>query len=131
MKQDRVKHILVFVLAICLLAGTVAGCKNNASDAQTSKESTFVPISRETAPKETEPIPQMVGYVNVNALNIRSGPGAGYQLLGKYVKDDYVRIYEIDGKWGKTEIGWIYIQYVTAIQEEPTQPQKYESEWQQ
>lgn len=57
------------------------------------------------------------GVVIGNQVNIRSGPGTGYQSVGSVNTDDTVKIYaqfEIgDMVWGCTDKGWIAMQYVT------------------
>ncbi len=57
-----------------------------------------------------------IDKVNVS-LNIRSGPGVGYEQVGVYNKDERVKITErktVTGTvWGKTDKGWISLDYVT------------------
>ena len=63
--------------------------------------------------------------VNINSsLNIRSGAGTGYDVVGKYYLGDRVTILEQKTVgtdiWGRTELGWISMQY---IQLDTTQPE--------
>lgn len=44
-------------------------------------------------------------------LNIRSGPGTRYKKIGAYSKDAIVTIKQKKQGWGKTDKGWIYLQY--------------------
>lgn len=56
------------------------------------------------------------GTVTANQLNIRSGPGTGYESVGSYTAGTTVTILEqftYNGvKWGCTSKGWISMQYV-------------------
>lgn len=57
------------------------------------------------------------GVVTGDQVNIRSGPGTGYQSVGSVNTNDTVKIYaqfEIgDMVWGCTDKGWIAMQFVT------------------
>ena len=54
--------------------------------------------------------------VTASALNIRSGPGTGYEKVGSYSKGSKVEILETtkvgSTTWGKTDKGWISMDYV-------------------
>lgn len=56
-------------------------------------------------------------------VNVRSGPGIGYGLVGKLLTGTKVEITEVKtggaSKWGKTEKGWICMDYVTMISNYP------------
>ena len=56
------------------------------------------------------------GIVEVDGLNIRSGPGTGYNAVGSYNSGNRVSILEqftFNGvKWGCTDKGWISMEYV-------------------
>ena len=56
------------------------------------------------------------GIVEVDGLNIRSGPGTGYGAVGSYNSGARVNILEqftFNGvKWGCTDKGWISMEYV-------------------
>lgn len=68
----------------------------------------------ETEPEETEP-EQLTMTVNVDRLSIRSGAGTNYGKIGVYVRGDEVVILETvavnDQNWGRTDKGWICIDY--------------------
>ena len=55
--------------------------------------------------------------VTASALNIRSGPGTGYEKVGSYSKGTKVEILETTTvgatRWGKTDKGWISMDYVS------------------
>ena len=50
------------------------------------------------------------------AVNIRSGPGTGYALMGKMLINSRVEIFEIKQgngtQWGRISLGWISMEYV-------------------
>lgn len=50
------------------------------------------------------------------AVNIRSGPGTGYALMGKMLINSRVEIFEIKqgngSNWGRISLGWICMDYV-------------------
>ncbi len=48
-------------------------------------------------------------------LNIRSGPGTGYKIIGNYVYGTNVTIYEQQGVWGRTSLGWVNVNYVRKV----------------
>ena len=54
--------------------------------------------------------------VTTNGLNIRAGAGTNYDKVGTYNKGDVVMIYEQttvkDRPWGRTDKGWICLEYV-------------------
>lgn len=45
-------------------------------------------------------------------LNIRFGPGTKYKVIGNYVLNTNVTIYERQGVWGRTSLGWVNANYV-------------------
>lgn len=51
-------------------------------------------------------------YKYGKGLNIRSGPGTNYKILGNYVYGTNVIIYERNGVWGRTSLGWVNANYV-------------------
>lgn len=65
-----------------------------------------------TEPTEPEPVKMTV---NVNKLSIRSGAGTDNEKVGSYKKGEEVLIYEQvtvkNEKWGRTDKGWICIDY--------------------
>ena len=52
------------------------------------------------------------GIVTVDGLNIRSGPGTGYDGVGSYSSGDRVTILEQINGWGCTNKGWISMNYL-------------------
>ncbi len=62
--------------------------------------------------------PSIIGTVTAKSLNVRSGPGTGYDKVDTVNKGDQVIIYDqttVDGKtWGRIDSGWISMQYVSV-----------------
>ena len=54
----------------------------------------------------------IAGTVTATELNIRQGPGTDYEKVGQYVNGDKVTITETKDGWGKTDKGWISMNYV-------------------
>ena len=56
-------------------------------------------------------------------VNIRTGPSTGYALVGKYLPGTKVEITEVKtggaSKWGKTEKGWVCMDYITMVSNYP------------
>lgn len=98
------------------------------------------PIRETEPPRETEPVqtppepadqPQssvIKGIITADALRIRSGPGSENAIVGFYYQNDPVVITELvavnSEYWGKTDIGWVHMNYVQtdALSPEPTPP---------
>ena len=47
-----------------------------------------------------------------NGLNIRQEPNAQADIVGTYTTGDYVTVLEVNGNWGRTDLGWINLKYV-------------------
>lgn len=64
----------------------------------------------------TETNSNLSGVITATELRIRSGPGTGYDVVGSYNYGDAVVILERqtanDIEWGKTNLGWISMNYV-------------------
>ena len=55
------------------------------------------------------------GVVNANGLNIRSAPGTeDTKVQGSYNKGDVITILEIKDGWGRTNKGWVKLEYVNT-----------------
>lgn len=52
------------------------------------------------------------GTVTASELNIRESASISAKSIGSYKKGDKVKITEVKGEWGKTDKGWINLQYV-------------------
>ena len=57
------------------------------------------------------------GIVTTDELNIRSGPGTGYDSVGKLYTDEVIKIfYQVtvgETTWGCTKDGWVSLKYVS------------------
>lgn len=56
--------------------------------------------------------PDSLVTINTGALNIREEADADSDSLGTYKQGDQVSILETDGHWGRTDKGWINLNYV-------------------
>ncbi len=55
------------------------------------------------------------GVINANGLNIRNAPGTeDTKVQGSYNKGDVITILEIKDGWGRTNKGWIKLEYVNT-----------------
>ena len=68
--------------------------------------------SNEEATKE------IVAMVNVDKLNVRSGPSTSHDIIGTFIKDDDISLVSIKNGWYKIEMedgktGWTNGQYIT------------------
>lgn len=68
------------------------------------------------APTEEPTEPGVTKTVTSNTLNIRSGAGTKNEKVGSYKKGDVITIYEetkVGGQmWGRTDKGWVCMDYV-------------------
>ncbi len=64
----------------------------------------------ETAAKIVDPIKK--GTVTASSLYIRKEPTTSSEAVGAYSKGDKVEILEMKDGWGRTDKGWIYLDYV-------------------
>ncbi len=60
----------------------------------------------------------VVGYVNASLLNIRTGPGTSYGIMGQLASGDGVDITEADGEWYQIIIGsgfgYVHSSYIST-----------------
>lgn len=81
-----------------------------------------------TEPPVTQPPANAVtGTVAVgDSLNVRSGPGTGYPIVNHYVNGTRVTILEQQTvgttRWGRTDLGWISMDYVRLDSGNPQPP---------
>lgn len=79
----------------------------------TTPPTTTAPTEAPTQPTETEPKETgVMGTVTATKLNIRSGAGSEYGMVGTYYRDDRIEILETKGDWGRTNRGWVSLNYV-------------------
>lgn len=93
--------------------------KNYTSDnnGETSNEETK---PEETQPEETQPEKEpeketnTKGVITASELNIRKEANTTSKVVGNYIKGDVVTILETKDGWGRTNKGWIKMQYVNT-----------------
>jgi len=71
--------------------------------------------------------PQIIeGTVKASSLNIRENPGTAYKVVGRYANGTKVQILETKlvgtVTWGKTDKGWVSMDYIVQNQTEPEKP---------
>lgn len=84
---------------------------------QNAVDDTSTPAG-ETQPdeKDDEPVntTNIKGVINANGLNIRSEASTNGKIQGSYNKGDVVTILETKNGWGRTNKGWIKMEYVST-----------------
>lgn len=79
---------------------------------------TPTPEPSATPPPAAPPVIAQTGTVSAGVLNIRSGPGTSYALLGSFKKGDSVAIVEADSAagwhqiWYQNTLAYVYASYV-------------------
>lgn len=72
-----------------------------------------------TVKKDTKSAVKSVNYKVIvtaqSGLNIRSGASTSYKILGAYVKGTTVTITKESNGWGKTNKGWICMDYTKKV----------------
>ena len=68
----------------------------------------------EEAPSTDTNTANIKAVVNANGLNIRSEPSTSGKVQGAYNKGDVITILETKGEWGRTNKGWIKLEYVNT-----------------
>ncbi len=88
-------------------------------DNNSSTDNPDTPAS--TTPAETKPdsgnttsTQSIKGVVTANGLNIRSEASTNGKLVGSYDKGDVVTILETQNGWGRTDKGWVKMDYVNT-----------------
>lgn len=93
--------------------GAVIETTTEAPTETTTEATTEAPTEATTVPIETEPEQKgTMGTITAKELNIRKDAGSKYDAVGSYVKGDRVEILETKGNWGRTDKGWISMNYV-------------------
>ena len=64
-----------------------------------------------TAPADSQ---NTKGVITANGLNIREDASKNSKIVGNYSKGDIVTILEVKNGWGKTDKGWILMDYVNT-----------------
>lgn len=99
-------------------------------DKESNPETEQTPDTKPEQPAPEQPKPEataVTGTVKLTSgrLNIRSGPSTGYSVVGSYANGTKVTVLEQKTvgtvTWGRTEKGWISLDYVKQDQAEPEQ----------
>jgi len=90
-------------------------------DIPTEDPDTTEPSEAETKPAEDDKdkdkettTTNIKGVINANGLNIRSESSTDGKIQGTYNKGDVVTILETKNGWGRTNKGWIKLDYVST-----------------
>ena len=95
---------------------------------ETTVETTLSPVPEPTAEAETvmETSEAFTMYA-ADSLNVRSGPGSEYDLLGTYQRNDRISVYDNSGQWASIDysgtLAYVFSSYLSAaeIQEPVTE----------
>lgn len=66
-----------------------------------------------TGNTNSTPANSQIGTVNTNTLNIRSSASTSGERVGQYTFGDRITILETSNGWGRTDKGWVSMNYVT------------------
>ncbi|MEF2836874.1 MAG: SH3 domain-containing protein [Oscillospiraceae bacterium] len=82
---------------------------------QPAQPDTSTPAGSNT-PEESQPVntTNIKAVVNANGLNIRSEASTSGKVQGAYNKGDVVTILETKGEWGRTNKGWIKLEFANT-----------------
>lgn len=72
-------------------------------------------VSGEIPPTQTQPAESFdsrMGITTGDFVNLRKGPGLQYDTCGNLRIHTRLQILEVDGNWGRTPQGWIFLDYV-------------------
>ncbi len=86
--------------------------KNDRTDVK--ENTSTVTINNETK-SSVNNVNYQVKVTAKSGLNIRTGAGTSYDRVGGYSKNNTVTIIAEKNNWGKTNIGWICLDYTTKL----------------
>ena len=97
------------------------------TETPTTEPPTSEPPTTEAPTTAPAPVVRYAGYVKANGgLSVRTGPGTGYARIATLRNGARVNVYETvwlgNGYWGKTETGWISLNYVYLDYAAPSDP---------
>ena len=95
---------------------TVTGTKGNWSKIGTNRwvSTSYLSSKKQSTTSKTS-TNYKVKITTKAGLNIRSGAGTSYKKLGAYAYNKTVTITQTSGKWGKTNKGWICLDYTSKV----------------
>ncbi len=91
--------------------------KNNRIDI---KENTTTPVINNTVTSNVKNVNYEAKITANSGLNIRNGASTSYRIVGCYSKNTTVTILAENNKWGKTNKGWICLDYVSKLNAQVT-----------
>ena len=133
-KKSGCSPVVLGFLLICILFGSLCGkssgeneSDNSSAPVDTTAESTLeatttaAPTEEQTTQEETS-IHDLVTarMYATESVNVRSGPGSDYELLGTYEKRDLIKVIDSSEEWAQIvyndSIAYVYSSYLS---EEP------------
>ena len=90
---------------------------------QPAGSDTSTPAGNDDTTKPNEGNAQTLkGVITANGLNVRDGASKNNKVVGNYSKGDVVTILEQKNGWGRTDKGWILMDYVKTGNTDTTKP---------
>lgn len=71
----------------------------------------------ETDNKEDKPVDKQYTVTPGVGVNIRSGPGTSCGKVGAYAQGAVVTVLEEQDGWGRTDMGWVSMEYLEPVEE--------------
>ena len=85
------------------------------NDRQDIKDNTTTPSNDNDFKSNIVPVEYKVKVIAKTGLNIRSGASTKYSKIGGYTNNSVVTMLAENNGWGKTNLGWICLDYTTKI----------------
>lgn len=74
-------------------------------------------LAAEDNDKEDKPVDKQYTVTPSVGVNIRSGPSTNYGKVGAYAQGSVVTILEERDGWGRTDMGWVSMEYLEPVEE--------------
>lgn len=76
-----------------------------------------LPVPEKPAEKPVTSDGSFLVKVTASVLNVRKGPGTGYEIRQTVKRGEVFTIVKINGKWGKLKsgAGWIHLSYTERM----------------
>lgn len=110
--MTRAKAIVIAVLTFlifCLLSAALTACTPQPADNTPTPPARLPMVQRMATAEPTEAAPPAdntaVCIVTAQALNVRSGPGAQFPIVGALYGGDVLTVTQIIGSWGQLSAG--------------------------
>ena len=72
-------------------------------------------LTEEDNDKEDKPVDKQYTVTPSVGVNIRSGPGTNYGKVGAYAQGAVVAVLEEQDGWGRTDLGWVSMEYLEPV----------------